>query len=80
MKPDWGGSDWVPRKQSTLRGWSDTETGLPGQNSWHRAYWSSRNVWTLLSDIWSYLWVILCGVRVGLYDATVWSISPMRSG
>ena len=46
------GSGWVLGTGSPLRGWSGTATGSPGKRSWHQACWSSRSIWTALSDIW----------------------------
>ena len=38
-----------------------TGTGSPRQQSWHWTCQSSRNIWTTFSNIWSNIWVVLCG-------------------
>ena len=56
-------SGWKSGQGSSLRRWTGTGTGSPGQWSWYQACWSSGSVWTTLSMIWSDFWVVLRGTR-----------------
>lgn len=72
-----GGSSWIAGKGSLLRGWLGTAAGSPGKWSQHHACHSSRSVWTTLSVVWSYFWVVLCETR----SRTWWSLwVPSNSG
>lgn len=56
-------SGWKSGQGSSLRRWTGTGTGSPGQWSWYQACWSSGSVWTTLSMIWSDFWLVLRGTR-----------------
>lgn len=60
---DGGGSSWISEEGSSSRGKLGTGTGSQGKWSQHWACQSSRSFCTMISDIWSDLWVILCEAR-----------------
>ena len=63
------GSGWISGNDSSPEDGQALEQSLQGRGH-TSSFWSSRSIWTTLSDIWSEFWVVLCGAR----SWTQWSL------
>jgi len=60
-------------KSSSSRMCSGTGTSSSWICSQHWACWSSRSIWTMLSDLWSDFWMVLCRARSWTWSVWVHS-------